>query len=245
MTVRAARRIPLRVAIASIAAATALLLTGCSTTALDPPATSRPTSVREAAPDSELPSAAVIGDSIAIGLGVPAEDAWPLVAAARLGWTLTDFAESGAGFTRQGVNSHRFDDQVSAVIRLQPQVVLVAATINDAATARTDPAAVSTATHAAIERLSSALPDTTLVGMGAVWGATAAPPVARVLDDALHDAVLEAGGHWLAIGQTFLGRADLLQSDGIHPNAAGQALLGEAVSDAIAKAGIEPSSAHR
>lgn len=99
MTVGTARRTPLRVAIASIAATTALLLAGCSTTVLDPPATSRPTSVRETAPDPELPSAAVIGDSIAIGLWVPAEDAWPLVAAARLGWTLTDFAESGAGFT--------------------------------------------------------------------------------------------------------------------------------------------------
>ncbi len=243
MTVRAVRRIPLRVALASIAATAALLLAGCSTTVYDPPATSRPTSVRDAAPDPELPTAAVIGDSIAIGLGVPAEDAWPLVAAARLGWTLADFAESGAGFTRQGVNSHRFDDQVSAVIRLRPQVVLVAATINDAATARTEPAAVSTATHAAIERLSGALPDTTIIGMGAVWGPIAAPAVTSVMDDSLRDAVLEAGGHWLPIGQPLLGRADLVQPDGVHPTAAGQELLSKAVSDAIEKAGIRPGPA--
>lgn len=243
MTTRAVRPSRLRVALVSVAAAAALLLAGCSTTVYDPPATSRPTSSRDAVPGSELPTAAVIGDSIAIGLGVPATDAWPLIAAARLGWNLTDFAESGAGFTRPGVNSHRFDDQVSAVIRLRPQIVIVAATINDAATAQTAPGTVITATRAAIDRMATALPDTTIIGMGAVWGATAAPAVARVMDDALKGAVLGVGGHWLSIGQTFLGRADLMQPDGIHPNTAGQVLLGEAVSDAIAKAEIRPRPA--
>ncbi len=230
----------------AVAAATLLLLSGCALTSIDSRASSAPSTTASSRPRTTttgMPSAAAIGDSIAIGLNVPADDAWPLIAADRLGWNLTDLGEGGAGFTKPGVNSHDFDDQVSAAIRLRPQVVIIAATINDAATALVAPGTVKTETRAAVDRLANALPDTTIIGMGAVWGATAAPTVASVMDDALKNAVLGAGGHWLAIGQTFLGRADLMQTDGIHPNAAGQALLGRTVADAIAKAGIEPGPA--
>ena len=236
----------IRLAATAVVAATLLLLSGCSLTSIDSRASSTPSTTAPSPAHTTttgMPSAAVIGDSIAIGWNVPADDAWPLIAADRLGWNLTDLGEGGAGFTKPGVNSHDFDDQVSAAIRLRPQVVIIAATINDAATALVAPGTVKTETRAAVDRLANALPDTTIIGMGAVWGATAAPTVASVMDDALKNAVLGAGGHWLAIGQTFLGRADLMQTDGIHPNAAGQALLGRTVADAIAKAGIEPGPA--
>ncbi|WP_426623744.1 SGNH/GDSL hydrolase family protein [Leifsonia sp. McL0607] len=243
----------IRLVAAALVAATALVLSGCSATSTDFPTGSTdspsgstptgPASSRPHTPTTGMPTAVVIGDSIAIGWDVPAEDAWPLIASERLGWNLTDLGEGGAGFTRPGVNTHDFHDQVSAAIRLRPQVVIIAATRNDVATATTAPATVKTATQAAIDRLSGALPDTTIIGMGAVWGATAAPPVASVMDDALKNAVIGAGGHWLAIGQPFLGRADLMQTDGVHPNTAGQSLLGKTVADAIAKAGIEPGPA--
>ncbi|CAM5291449.1 SGNH/GDSL hydrolase family protein [Leifsonia shinshuensis] len=221
-----------------MAVASALALTGCSAFSEAAPA-ARPTATATAT----QPTAVAIGDSIAIGFGVPADDAWPLLAASRLGWNLTDLAEGGAGFTKPGVNSHEFDDQVSAAIRLRPQVVVIAATRNDAATAAAAPSTVRQATRAAIDRLATALPDTTIIGLGSVWGATPAPAAATVLDGALKDAVLAAGGHWLSLGQTFLGHPDLLQGDGIHPNSAGQLLLAKAVADAIAHARIEPGPA--
>lgn len=232
-----------RLAAAVVVAAGALLLSGCASTSLDSPARFAPSATASARPHTTsagLPSAVVIGDSIAIGWNVPAEDAWPLVAADRLGWNLTDLAEGGAGFTKAGVNTHDFDDQVSAAIRLRPQVVIIAATINDGATAKAAPGTVTSATGEAVDRLSAALPNTTIIGLGAVWGTAPAPAVSSVMDDALKNAVLGAGGHWLAIGQTFLGRADLMQTDGIHPNAAGQKVLGKTVADAIADSGIEP-----
>lgn len=234
-----------RRAAALLAVVAALALTGCSAfPSAGPVSTPSPTATNggTAGTVPAGPTAAVIGDSIAVGWNVPAADAWPLVAATRLGWNLTDFAEGGAGFTRPGVNTHDFDDQVSAVIRLRPQIVIVAATVNDAATAASSPTTVKQSTAAAIERLSAALPDTTIIGLGAVWGSTKPPASASVIDDALKTAVLSAGGHWLAIGQTFLGRADLMQPDDVHPNSAGQELLGRTVADAIAKAGIEPGT---
>ncbi|MEY9854387.1 lysophospholipase L1-like esterase [Leifsonia sp. EB41] len=141
------------------------------------------------------------------------------------------------------MNTHDFDDQVSAAIRLRPQVVIVAATRNDAATAASAPGTVTRDTAAAIDRLSTALPHTTIIGIGSVWGATAAGRTATVVDEALKSAVLGVGGHWLPLGQTFLGQPTLLQADGIHPTSAGQELLGRTVADAIAKARIEPGPA--
>lgn len=220
----------------SVAAA---VLAGCSSFPAGDAATS---SATPGAATAAQPTAVAIGDSIAIGWGVPADDAWPLLAASRLGWNLTDLAEGGAGFTKPGVNTHEFDDQVSAAIRLRPEIVVIAATRNDAATAAAQPETVKQATLAAVDRLATALPDTTIVGMGAVWGATAKPPAATVIDDALKTAVLGAGGQWLHIDQVFSGRSDLLLSDGIHPTAAGQALLAKAVADAIAEARIRLAS---
>jgi lysophospholipase L1-like esterase len=223
-----------RVAVA-LAAAAALALTGCTALPAAPstPAVTAPASVTQ-------PTAVAIGDSIAIGWNVPLDDAWPLIVANRLDWNLTDLGEGGAGFTRKGVNTHEFDDQVSAAIRLRPQVVIVAATRNDAATAAASPATLDSATQAAIDRLATALPHTTIIGMNSVWGATDPGPAAAVIDNALKRAVLGAGGHWLALGQTFRGQPTLLQADGVHPTSAGQALLGRTVADAIAKARIEP-----
>lgn len=235
-----------RVAAAALAAATALLLSGCATSSTDSLSTSTPSGAATSRPQTTttgMPTAVVIGDSIAIGMGVPADDAWPLVAATRLGWNLTDFAESGAGFTRPGVNTHLFDDQVSATIRLHPQVVIVAATRNDIRSATSDPASLNAATSAAIDRLTIALPNATLIGMGAVWGATPPPSAASVIDDALRSAVLHAGGHWLDLGQPFTGRTDLLLADGVHPTSAGQSLLGRKVAEAVSSAGIEPGPA--
>jgi acyl-CoA thioesterase-1 len=234
----------LRRVAAALAAATALLLTGCSAFSMSDP---EPSSSPTVAPVARQPVAVAIGDSIAIGVGVPAPDAWPFVTASRLGWNLTDFGEGGAGFTTQGVNTHVFDDQVSAAIRLRPQVVIVAATRNDAyaLSTGTPTAALTRSTTAAIRRLAAALPDTTIIGMGSVWGATAKPATAAVVDNALRSAVLSVGGHWLTIGQLFLGHPALMQKDGVHPTTDGQALLGKAVADAIAEAGIEPGTARR
>lgn len=239
MTRPARRGTGIRRIVGALALSCALALAGC---------TALPTSDASPTPTSTTatqPVAVAIGDSIAIGVGVPAEDSWPLVAASRLGWNLTDFGEGGAGFTTQGVNTHVFDDQVSAAIRLRPQIVIVAATRNDAyaLSTGTPAATLRKATTAAIDRLAAALPGTTIVGMGSVWGATAAPATANVVDSALKSAVLSVRGHWLTVGPIFLGHPSLMQKDGVHPTLEGQALLGRAVADAIAQARIEPGPA--
>ncbi|SEA88770.1 GDSL-like Lipase/Acylhydrolase family protein [Leifsonia sp. 21MFCrub1.1] len=191
-----------------------------STTAPSPSATASPRTV----------TAAAIGDSIAIGYGVPASDAWPLLAADRLGWTLNDFAESGAGFTVPGLNTHTFDDQVSAVIRLHPDVVIVGATRNDVSAATP---ALDRAARAALHRLRDALPHARIIGVSALWGSDPAPAQVPVISRTVREAVLDVGGSWVELGQPFEGHPGLLISDQVHPTVEGQRLIAGAVVRAI------------
>ncbi|MGO4535589.1 SGNH/GDSL hydrolase family protein [Leifsonia sp. 2MCAF36] len=176
-------------------------------------------------------TAAAIGDSIAIGNGVPAEDAWPLLVADHFGWTLSDFAETGAGFTQPGLNTHVFNDQVSAAIRVHPSVVIVGATRNDVFAST---AALKKAATAALKRLRTALPHARIIGVSALWGSEPPPSQIPVISATVRDSVVAVGGSWVEIGQPFLGHRDLVRADHVHPTVEGQKLLARTIEHAIA-----------
>ncbi|MFF9562800.1 SGNH/GDSL hydrolase family protein [Leifsonia sp. NPDC014704] len=222
-----ARRSLLALLAASLVAASLL---GCVASAQSASRTETPTTSPTSTPAPV--TAVAIGDSIAIGNGVPAEDAWPLLVADRLGWTLTDFGESAAGFTVKGLNTHTFDDQVSATIRLRPDVVIVAATRNDLFAST---ASLRTAATAALERLRSALPEARIIGVGAIWGSDAAPAQVALISSTVKAAVLGVGGSWIEVGQPFADRPDLVLSDHVHPTVEGQRLLASTIATAISR----------
>lgn len=205
-------------------------LAGCTAAGLAAPtAGPSPTPSPTAAPRPLV--AAAIGDSIAIGNGVPAEDAWPLLVADRFGWTLTDFGESAAGFTVPGLNTHTFDDQVSATIRLHPDVVIVGATRNDLFASTP---ALRKAATAAMQRLRTALPDARIIGVSAIWGSDQAPAQVAVISATVKSAVLGVGGTWVDLGQPFEGEPDLVLSDHVHPTVTGQQQLARTIAGSIA-----------
>jgi acyl-CoA thioesterase I len=223
--VRAARAL-------AVVAATALALTGCAvvgTTPTAPPTTSpTPSAVATPAPVT----AVAIGDSIAIGYGVPAQDAYPLLVADHYGWTLTDLAESAAGFTVKGLNTHIFDDQVSAAIRLHPDVVLIAATRNDVF-AQT--AALQEAADAALKRLRVALPHARIIGVSALWGTTEMPAQVPVVSETVRSAVLGVGGSWVDLGQPLSADPSIVLADQVHPTVEGQQRLAALIETGLSK----------
>ncbi|WP_374010844.1 SGNH/GDSL hydrolase family protein [Leifsonia sp. LS-T14] len=229
MTTRRSARGPFATVLLA-ATALAVVLTGCTPAGpavFTPDATASPSPT--AAPRAPL-TAAAIGDSIAIGNGVPADDAWPLLVADHFGWTLSDFAESAAGFTAPGLNTHIFNDQVSAVIRLHPDVVIVGATRNDvfAPTATLD-----TAATAAMQRLRTALPHARIIGVSALWGSDPTPDQIPVISATVKEAVLGVGGSWVDLGQPFTGHPELVLADHVHPTVEGQELLAQKVITAV------------
>ena len=49
------------------------------------------------------------------------------------------------------------------------------------------------------------------------------------VDEIVGDAVRDVDGTWLDIGFPLVGHPELVQADGIHPNAAGQRLVAQTI----------------
>ncbi|MBB2966129.1 GDSL-type esterase/lipase family protein [Leifsonia aquatica] len=221
-----ARR-PLRLALTLAAltvAATALV--GCA-------ATARPVAAEAAAAPAaeQRPSAVAIGDSIAFGKGVGPGESWPAIVAEQHGWRLDDLAVSGSGFVKAGWNGTTYRDQVASALKLHPQFILIAATRNDR---DQDPAAVTASADRLLGELRDTFPHAHIIGITGIWGADAQPATLDRVDDIVRAAVSDVHGDFLDLGSPLQGKADLLQADGIHPNAAGQRAVAARVESRLA-----------
>jgi acyl-CoA thioesterase-1 len=228
-TRRPATRLPL---LASAALTAALLaLAGCSAAPTARPVAAQPSAAAApaggAAPgDTGTVEAVAIGDSIAFGKGVTPQEAWPALVSADHGWRLTDLAVSGSGFVKPGWNGTTYRQQVDAALRLQPQVILLAATRNDR---EQDPAAVTANADRMLRELRERFPKATIVGITGVWGSDQPPATMTRVDGIVGDAVRDVDGTWLDIGFPLVGHPELVQADGIHPNAAGQKVVARTI----------------
>jgi acyl-CoA thioesterase-1 len=228
-TRRPATRLPL---LASAALTAALLaLAGCSAAPTARPVAAQPSAAAApaggAAPGGTgTVEAVAIGDSIAFGKGVTPQEAWPALVSADHGWRLTDLAVSGSGFVKPGWNGTTYRQQVDAALRLQPQVILLAATRNDR---EQDPAAVTANADRMLRELRERFPKATIVGITGVWGSDQPPATMTRVDGIVGDAVRDVDGTWLDIGFPLVGHPELVQADGIHPNAAGQKVVARTI----------------
>jgi len=185
-------------------------------------------------------TAVVIGDSVAAGLGVQPDQAWPTLVASAENWQLDNLAVSGAGFVAPGDDGKTFEAQVSQAIDVNPQIVIVSATDNDL---RTDGGTLDGAATAQLKTLRAGLPHAIILGTNALSGAVAQAD----LDDGdtrVHQAVTDVGGHWLDLGQPFQGQPGLVQGDGEHPTAAGHQMVAKELLAAIRRLRLPTGSAN-
>lgn len=233
LTRRASRPLSTRLPLLAPAALTVALLAlaGCSATPTARPVAAQSTVIAAPAAGSRTGAtgtvnAVAIGDSIAFGKGVTPAQAWPSLVAAAHGWRLTDLAVSGSGFVKAGWNGTTYRQQVDAALRLHPQVILLAATRNDR---DEDPAVVTADADGMLRELREKFRDATIVGITAIWGTDHPPATMSHVDEIVGDAVRDVNGTWLDIGFPLVGHPELVQADGIHPNAAGQRVVAQTV----------------
>jgi acyl-CoA thioesterase-1 len=168
---------------------------------------------------------AVLGDSLTAGLGVTPDEAYPALLEARLKREGYDYRVINAGVS--GDTSSGGLRRLDWVLRLQPDVVIVALGVNDGlrgqpvATLRDNLVAIVQKARAAGTRV-------LLAGMrvppnyGAAYArdfAAVFPEVARRTNVALVPFLLEG----------VAAEVRLNQGDGIHPNAEGQRLIADHV----------------
>ncbi|MFF2051500.1 SGNH/GDSL hydrolase family protein [Leifsonia sp. NPDC058194] len=222
---RARRALRSAIALAALSVVVTALA-GCA-------ATARPVAAESAAAPAaaERPSAVAIGDSIAFGKGVAPDESWPALVAEQHGWRLDDLAVSGSGFVKAGWNGMTYRDQVDRALKLHPEFILIAATRNDR---DQDPAAVTASADRLLGELRDTFPHAHIIGITGIWGADAQPATLDRVDEIVGAAVQRVDGDFLDLGRPLEGKADLLQPDGIHPNAAGQRAVAARIENRLA-----------
>ncbi|MHB1234533.1 MAG: SGNH/GDSL hydrolase family protein [Microbacteriaceae bacterium] len=182
---------------------------------------------------SPHPVVVAIGDSVMEGHGLNPDQAWMAVLARQNGWRFTNLASDGSGFVTVGDNGDTFADQAQVAEGLNPDVIILAGSSNDLGA---DDATIAFETTATIAALHTALPTTRIIAVSSIWGDTTAPAQLSAIDAAVQTAIAAAGGVYLDVGQPLAGQTDLMQSDDVHPTAAGQLVLAGAVEQAMSAA---------
>ena len=85
-----------------------------------------------------------------------------------------------------------------------------------------------------LSELRRAFPRTRIIGITAVWGSDQPPATVTRVDGIVGRTVTGVGGTFLDIGFPLVGRLQDVQSDGIHPNAAGQDIVAKVVESKLA-----------
>lgn len=179
------------------------------------------------------PGVVAIGDSIMKGHGLTAIEAWPALLAAQNGWRLDNLACDGAGFLAVGDDSdcgETFAGLVAKAEALHPHTVIIEGSSNDFGESNS---ALLPETDSQLAQLRLALPDARIIGLSTIWGDTAVPDQLADVDAQVRDAVTKVGGQFLEIGQPLGGHPEWMQSDDVHPTAAGQLAIYAAVQTAF------------
>jgi lysophospholipase L1-like esterase len=179
--------------------------------------------------------AVFLGDSYTSGyLGVgEGPDGWPAIVSGSAGWRMVNLAEPGIGFVNPGWTTP-VRTQVAEAVRLEPDVVVLAAGHNDEhyGTDRTARAA-----DTVLDELGVGLPGAVLVVIGPIWydGGPVATIVA--LRDHLRARTAATGALFIdpIAGRWFAGsNHQLIGADGVHPTNAGHRHIARLVLAALA-----------
>ncbi len=206
-------------------AAVAVLLAGCTSGAA--------ASSGDKANLVAHPSVVAIGDSIMKGHGLNATDAWPALMAKQDGWRLDNLACDGAGFLAMGDDSdcgNTFAGLVAKAVALHPRTIIIEGSSNDFGESND---ALMPETVSQLAQLRAALPNAQIIGLSTIWGDTAVPEQLTDIDNQVREAVTQVGGQFLDIGQPLSGHPEWMQSDDVHPTAAGQLAIYAAVQTAF------------
>lgn len=183
---------------------------------------------------------AVVGDSYTAGgelggLGKQAWTArtWQLLSRRGVQVTADVAAEGGAGYGVPGNRGNVFEGLAARSVRPDDTLVVFYGSRNDQPA---DPMQLPARVDAALDVATRAAPNARLLVIGPPWPTADVPPAVYRIRDVLAAEARSRGATFvdpLAEGW-FVGRPDLIGSDGVHPNDAGHAYMAERIAPLIA-----------
>lgn len=192
-----------------------------------------PRSESRAASPQQAPVAVFIGDSYTAGAGGDGTT-WTALVAAAEGWQEVNLGRGGTGFIAasgpEGCGDEYcppFPEMVTDAARHDPDVVVVSGGRNDGELDN------RVAIQETFEALREALPGARMIATSPMWDDSPYPASMTSMGQAVRVAVESVGGFYLDLGSPLEGQPELLDDDGVHPNAEGYKVLAEAVIAAL------------
>lgn len=159
--------------------------------------------------------------------------AWQLLAASGVAVAPDVSAESGAGYNTRGDQGSTFADLTRGAVTAEDGLVVFFGSRNDQ---HADPALLTMMVYATLDRARSAAPHARLLIIGPAWP-SADPPasILRIRDILRYQAGIANATFVdpIAAGW-FVGRPELIGSDGVHPTDAGHQYLADLIAPLIA-----------
>jgi lysophospholipase L1-like esterase len=191
--------------------------------------------------NSSVNRVAVIGDSYTTGTGLGGlgskgwtAHAWRELAEQRTSITADVGAEGGAGYGTRGERGSLFEDLTARTVKPDDALVVFFGSRNDQGV---DPTQLSILAYGTFQLARRITPGATFLVIGPPWP-TADPPAAVVrIRDALRYQAGLAGAVFVdpISERWFVGRPDLIGTDGVHPTDAGHDYLAKMIAPLIAE----------
>lgn len=141
-------------------------------------------------------------------------------------------AEGRAGYGVRGDHGSVFADLTGRVVHPDDELVVFFGSRNDQGV---DPDAYAEATRSTLESARRMAPAAKLLVIGPPWPTADVPEVVSQLRDILYTQARAVGASWVdpLAERWFVGRPDLIGSDGVHPNDAGHAYMADKIAPLI------------
>ncbi len=182
---------------------------------------------------------AVIGDSYTAGSGEggTGPNSWPLLAAKMLGQRGLPIdadvaAEGGAGYGQPGERGSVFEDLTAHAVHHNDVLVVFFGSRNDQPV---DPKKLPEMAAGAFQLARFTAPDAKFLIIGPPWPTATPPPeVLKIRDTLRMEAALGGAAFLDPIAEGwFVGRPDLIGTDGVHPTDAGHVYMAERIAPQI------------
>jgi len=182
------------------------------------------------------PVAVFLGDSYTAGAGAsePAKSA-PYLLAQHYDWRAVMLARSATGYISAVdpgqvwcglAHCPSYTESIPDTAAASPDVVIVNGGRNELSISGT-PAWIQGVSDFFTE-LHRAVPHAKIIATSPIWDDDPTPPEIATMGQVVRQAVTTVGGIYVDLGEPLLGRPDLVASDGVHPNDAGNAAIAAA-----------------
>jgi hypothetical protein len=183
------------------------------------------------------PVAVFLGDSYTAGAGASQVDkSAPYLLAQHYGWRPVDLAHGATGYISSPSDPGQFwcglehcpsyTESIAAAAAANPDFVIVNGGRNEVAISGTS--RWSQGVKDFYTALRRSMPHSTIIATSPIWDDSPTPPEIEAMREVVRQAVTAAGGRFIDLGEPLLGHPDLVASDGIHPNDAGNEAIAAA-----------------